>query len=94
EPQYANLVFDTHCHFCLAPNVQQIYWECRVRCCNKCFDLKFIPEFLLEQRFPKCLNIYRRDAIFPYTHNPRRHDQSKLGQIFYFFPAADRFIKE
>ncbi|KAG5731061.1 hypothetical protein E4T56_gene9606, partial [Termitomyces sp. T112] len=26
--------------------------------------------------------------------NPRRHDQSKLGQIFYFFPAADRFIKE
>ncbi|KAF8071870.1 hypothetical protein FPV67DRAFT_902906 [Lyophyllum atratum] len=44
EPQYINLAFDEHCHFCLAPNVQQVFWACRVRCCKKCTGKYFISE--------------------------------------------------
>ncbi|KAE9404264.1 hypothetical protein BT96DRAFT_989539 [Gymnopus androsaceus JB14] len=36
EPQYANLAFDSYCHPC-----ENVIWQCRVRCCNKCFNTAF-----------------------------------------------------
>ncbi|KAH9952089.1 hypothetical protein B0H21DRAFT_13030 [Amylocystis lapponica] len=42
EPQYANLLFDPHCHFCLTARVQNVMWNCRLRCCKQCLDSNFI----------------------------------------------------
>lgn len=36
EPQFANLVFDTHCHECLAPNTRSVDWRLARRICMKC----------------------------------------------------------
>lgn len=36
EPQFANLVFDTHCHECLAPNTRSVDWCLARRICMKC----------------------------------------------------------
>ncbi|KAI5995363.1 hypothetical protein EDC04DRAFT_2802323 [Pisolithus marmoratus] len=36
EPQFANLVFDTHCHECLAPNTRSVDWCLARRICTKC----------------------------------------------------------
>ncbi|KII84075.1 hypothetical protein PLICRDRAFT_367809 [Plicaturopsis crispa FD-325 SS-3] len=36
EPQYINLAFSKHCHFCLALSVPKVLWALRVRCCKKC----------------------------------------------------------
>ncbi|KAJ3784353.1 hypothetical protein GGU10DRAFT_30471 [Lentinula aff. detonsa] len=38
EPQYANLAFDSYCHICMRKPCEAIIWQCRVRCCNKCFS--------------------------------------------------------
>ncbi|KAJ6597218.1 hypothetical protein DFH09DRAFT_114194 [Mycena vulgaris] len=36
EPQYANLAFSPHCHFCFIAGEHNILWAFRVRACNKC----------------------------------------------------------
>ncbi|RPD78778.1 hypothetical protein L226DRAFT_568370 [Lentinus tigrinus ALCF2SS1-7] len=36
EPEYANLVFFSHCHNCTRPNVKNVIWEFLVRYCQKC----------------------------------------------------------
>ncbi|EPS97644.1 hypothetical protein FOMPIDRAFT_1052210 [Fomitopsis schrenkii] len=36
EPAYANLVFSSHCHNCLKPNVKSIIWEFMARYCRPC----------------------------------------------------------
>ncbi|KAJ7494738.1 hypothetical protein B0H11DRAFT_2003174 [Mycena galericulata] len=41
EPQYANLVFDGHCHQCLASPVQTVIWSARTRMCKKCIPDHF-----------------------------------------------------
>ncbi|KAI0949926.1 hypothetical protein AcV7_008552 [Taiwanofungus camphoratus] len=42
EPQYARLLFDPHCHFCLTARVVNVMWNCRVRCCKRCLDANFM----------------------------------------------------
>ncbi|KAH9892450.1 hypothetical protein C8Q73DRAFT_698062 [Cubamyces lactineus] len=40
EPAYANLMFFKHCHGCLKPSANNIYWEFGIRLCNPyCSDL-------------------------------------------------------
>ncbi|CAL1694143.1 unnamed protein product [Somion occarium] len=36
EPAYANLCFSSHCHGCVKPNVQTVYWGFRARFCKTC----------------------------------------------------------
>ncbi|KAF8992459.1 hypothetical protein BDZ89DRAFT_897135, partial [Hymenopellis radicata] len=36
EPQYANLLFDSHCHGCGKPATRYIQWEIRMRLCVEC----------------------------------------------------------
>ncbi|KAI0689362.1 hypothetical protein C8T65DRAFT_817778 [Cerioporus squamosus] len=36
EPAYANLMFFSHCHGCLKPNIKAVMWEFLVRYCPKC----------------------------------------------------------
>ncbi|OCH87407.1 hypothetical protein OBBRIDRAFT_781679 [Obba rivulosa] len=38
EPQYARLLFDPHCHFCLTARVMTVLWACRARCCKSCMS--------------------------------------------------------
>ncbi|KAL6305279.1 hypothetical protein BKA93DRAFT_779142 [Sparassis latifolia] len=42
EPQYADLVFDPHCHFCLTARVLNVLWRNRVRCCKQCLKANFM----------------------------------------------------
>ncbi|KAF8229552.1 hypothetical protein L208DRAFT_1439173, partial [Tricholoma matsutake] len=37
EPEYANLMFSTHCHYCIAPRVHLVIWTTRCRACKACF---------------------------------------------------------
>lgn len=39
EPQWANLVFDPHCHFCIHPNIRTVDWLLRIRICAECTKL-------------------------------------------------------
>ncbi|KAI1795639.1 hypothetical protein LXA43DRAFT_991437 [Ganoderma leucocontextum] len=53
EPAYANLLFSTHCHICLKPNVQNVLCTFSVRYCDPCQAHMFVHErevstFLLE----------------------------------------------
>ncbi|KAJ3730441.1 hypothetical protein C8R42DRAFT_7245 [Lentinula raphanica] len=41
EPQYANLAFDSYCHICMRKPCDSVFWQCRIRCCNRCFDSAF-----------------------------------------------------
>ncbi|KAJ3900514.1 hypothetical protein F5879DRAFT_412417 [Lentinula edodes] len=41
EPEYANLVFASYCHMCMRRPCETVIWQCRVRCCNRCFDSTF-----------------------------------------------------
>ncbi|TRM58382.1 hypothetical protein BD626DRAFT_184913 [Schizophyllum amplum] len=42
EPQYARLLFDKSCMFCLAINGCLIAWEARLRFCRRCMQTEFI----------------------------------------------------
>ncbi|GLB40352.1 putative A Receptor for Ubiquitination Targets [Lyophyllum shimeji] len=93
ETQYVDLLFGEHCHFCLATNAHQIFWACRVRCCNKCVNKYFVPEYVLAKFFPQCLQLRRLNAIFPYAlfPGPGRY---KAGRIMYYLPVAEEYIRE
>ncbi|KAJ7492291.1 hypothetical protein FB451DRAFT_525803 [Mycena latifolia] len=47
EPAWANLVFDRHCHYCLAKGVRKIHWRLRVRLCKPCSEKHFVSPKLL-----------------------------------------------
>ncbi|CAL1694130.1 unnamed protein product [Somion occarium] len=36
EPAFINLCFDSHCHKCLRPNIQNVIWAFRARYCRQC----------------------------------------------------------
>ncbi|KAF9014654.1 hypothetical protein BDZ89DRAFT_1131829 [Hymenopellis radicata] len=38
EPQYANLLFDNHCHSCLKTPTKSIQWRMRMRLCTACLE--------------------------------------------------------
>ncbi|KAF5376000.1 hypothetical protein D9757_008818 [Collybiopsis confluens] len=41
EPQYASLAFESYCHICLRKPCENVFWQCRVRCCTRCFSTAF-----------------------------------------------------
>ncbi|KAJ7709574.1 hypothetical protein B0H17DRAFT_1190776 [Mycena rosella] len=41
EPQYANLAFSPHCHFCFVAGEHSILWVFRVRVCQKCIPSRY-----------------------------------------------------
>ncbi|RDB29356.1 hypothetical protein Hypma_016115 [Hypsizygus marmoreus] len=51
EPQWVNLVFDPHCHFCLTPGVRIIEWRLRMRICAKCIKQHTREAFIIKS-FP------------------------------------------
>ncbi|KAF5324810.1 hypothetical protein D9611_004188 [Ephemerocybe angulata] len=64
EPEYASLVFETHCHYCFANNVQTVIWEARMRCCKRCGGTMYTHWVnLVKEKVPDVLQ-----SIVPSTH--------------------------
>ncbi|KAF9015809.1 hypothetical protein BDZ89DRAFT_962421, partial [Hymenopellis radicata] len=38
EPEYANLLFDSHCHNCLKGATKYVQWQIRMRLCKECLE--------------------------------------------------------
>ncbi|KAF8071871.1 hypothetical protein FPV67DRAFT_1483014 [Lyophyllum atratum] len=93
EPQYVNLAFDEHCHFCLAPNVKDIFWSCRVRCCKGCIEEHFVSDYDLTKRIPAAPADSKSKSIFPYIVYPRPRPY-KPGRILFYLPIAEQYIRE
>ncbi|KAF9468004.1 hypothetical protein BDZ94DRAFT_1246928 [Collybia nuda] len=93
EPQYVNLAFDEHCHFCLAPNIQDIFWSCRVRCCKSCIEENFVSDFDLRKRLPFTPTDNTYKTIFPYIVYPKPRPY-KPGRILFYRPMAEKYIGE
>ncbi|XP_006459061.1 hypothetical protein AGABI2DRAFT_116022 [Agaricus bisporus var. bisporus H97] len=91
EPQFANLSFDEHCHFCLAPKVKIILWNCRP------FSRTPLHSFLtidqLTVAYPKTLDILKPETIFPNVtyHNT---DSSKPGKVLFYKPQVELYLRE
>jgi len=93
EIQYANLAFNNHCHFCLAPDVHEIFWICRVRSCTKCIPKYFRSEDELELQIPEDVISEKPDSIFPYIAS-QRTDKNGGKSLLYYVPAAEEYLRE
>ncbi|KAF8969142.1 hypothetical protein BDZ97DRAFT_266555 [Flammula alnicola] len=93
EPQYASLAFDDWCHFCLAPEVEEIAWVCRVRCCHKCIKKQFISEDELDLYIPENVCIEKPDSIFPFILLPQKRVAGR-NKPLYFLPRAREYLEE
>ncbi|KAF6753210.1 hypothetical protein DFP72DRAFT_902203 [Ephemerocybe angulata] len=64
---WANLLYEPHCHNCLAPGVRSIEWVLRIRLCVKCAKLllvsekKFRPWVELDRTVKECLSFEKRE---------------------------------
>ncbi|TFK41664.1 hypothetical protein BDQ12DRAFT_710696 [Crucibulum laeve] len=95
EPKYANLIFDTFCHYCLASNVHNIVWEMGKRVCSKCcfdsnlytynFDIEQLPRNITMELVP-CVDIK--------TTKIRRGRRDKLTRAFYCVKIAKQWNSE
>ncbi|KAF9000520.1 hypothetical protein BDZ89DRAFT_999306 [Hymenopellis radicata] len=56
EPQYANLLFDTHCHNCLKAPTKDVQWRIRMRLCKQCLEKSKI--MLTERELCKAFGPY------------------------------------
>ncbi|KAI0355612.1 hypothetical protein OH77DRAFT_1454044 [Trametes cingulata] len=73
EPQYANLLFFTHCHNCLKPNSKMIIWELFVRYCQACKEKLVVRNvwiaYNLEDEMRQTLKLDGR--VFTMVYMPR-----------------------
>jgi len=93
EIKYASLAFDDHCHFCLAPDVHEVLWVCRVRSCTKCIHKYFRSEDELEAWIPEDVVIEKPDLIFPYIPS-QRTDKNGGKSPLYFSSAVKEYLRE
>ncbi|KDR78817.1 hypothetical protein GALMADRAFT_224061 [Galerina marginata CBS 339.88] len=97
EIKYASLAFDNWCQSCLAPNIEKILWECRVRYCKKCIKKHFIQEDELDLWIPEDVLIEKPDAIFPlaYVVQPRnRNTGNGRTKPVYLLSTVQEYLKE
>ncbi|KAH0585238.1 hypothetical protein H2248_008482 [Termitomyces sp. 'cryptogamus'] len=92
EPQYANLAFDDCCHFCSAPGIQDIFWNCRVRCCKNCIEANFVSDYDLNKLIPAAPG-GKTKAIFPFIVYPKPRPY-KPGRILYYLAVAKQYQHE
>ncbi|RDB26165.1 hypothetical protein Hypma_006658 [Hypsizygus marmoreus] len=93
EPEYVNLAFDDHCHFCFVSGVNDIFWSCRVRCCKSCVDEHFVSEYDLKKKIPLASAYKKSRAIFPFIVYPKPRPY-KPGRILFYLPIAERYVTE
>ncbi|KAF8634888.1 hypothetical protein AX15_000640 [Amanita polypyramis BW_CC] len=60
EPQWANLAFSSHCHYCFTNGVRSVEWRFRMRVCAKC-----AKQHLTETRFMPRLGDIPSELLVP-----------------------------
>ncbi|KAH9483704.1 hypothetical protein JR316_0003177 [Psilocybe cubensis] len=90
EPQYANLVFEKHCHFCLRhSSIIIIYWTSRVRICSQCNGGKFRSIKGGPPALPKSVRPYVPHFVRSVGHGPRSHNRT-----YYNFAVEKKWVEE
>ncbi|KAK7451279.1 hypothetical protein VKT23_012619 [Stygiomarasmius scandens] len=51
EIKYAHLLFDQFCDVCGRSNCNNVSWDCRLRCCKKCFEIVLVTEEELRRQY-------------------------------------------
>ncbi|GAW06805.1 hypothetical protein LENED_008754 [Lentinula edodes] len=76
EPQYADLLFCTHCYFCSKKGAcEPPFWSFRTRCCRACAVQTFPQLYNLKRTQPRDYrdaNILPREVISPVTRIGRK----------------------
>ncbi|KAJ6619755.1 hypothetical protein B0H10DRAFT_2024791 [Mycena sp. CBHHK59/15] len=72
EPQYANLVFDTHCHKCLATHVPNVIWDAYIRLCKKCQQENFDTMATIALRTSLEIQLFKFVPSFEIRRSGRR----------------------
>ncbi|KDQ51687.1 hypothetical protein JAAARDRAFT_502269 [Jaapia argillacea MUCL 33604] len=89
EPQWANLLFDSHCHNCLRASVRTVEWRFRVRFCSKCSATKLVAMYEWELEFSPRLVAWR------YASKPdTKYPGFKSKQCVYSQDEIDMFVKQ
>ncbi|KAF9235124.1 hypothetical protein BU15DRAFT_65102 [Melanogaster broomeanus] len=77
EPQFANLVFDTHCHECLSPNIRSVDWRIGRRICSKCAKDCMVDDY----------SVFSGESVFKAV--PSKY--GKRGRPSYYFKDLQEF---
>lgn len=82
EPQYARLLFDKSCMFCLTPNTSTVAWAARIRSCKRC-----LPPFCAEEDMFGIVELLRYDvALTQLVPSSRMKDRHGEGR---FYPCEE-----
>ncbi|KAF9019843.1 hypothetical protein BDZ89DRAFT_1139038 [Hymenopellis radicata] len=92
EPEYANLLFDSHCHNCLKGATKYVQWQIRMRLCKECLESGIImaSETVLRKDYedspvpPEILKITPRFS----------HSSSSAFLRFYDRDSYDSLVEE
>ncbi|KAJ7632883.1 hypothetical protein FB45DRAFT_913789 [Roridomyces roridus] len=90
EPQYANLAFSQHCHFCYAAGEHHILWAFHVRSCESClagrFDdphkvMKNMGEIQPDKALPLLNRALVRGYRWVYSYEEAKEINDKVGEL-------------
>ncbi|KAF9014653.1 hypothetical protein BDZ89DRAFT_1076413 [Hymenopellis radicata] len=93
EPQYANLLFDSHCHNCLKTPIKYIQWQIRMRLCKECLEKGTIMATMDQLRphgFTASFKSHQLLAITPYFG----HSQKTVLISCYDVSTYERLVEE
>ncbi|KAI0689365.1 hypothetical protein C8T65DRAFT_746206 [Cerioporus squamosus] len=90
EPAYANLVFFSHCHGCLKPNVKAVMWEFLVRYCPKCKN-DLVADHLSGWTFIDNIERATGSRNFVNVHHSYPTRNSSYEEPHYHWPEIEQF---
>ncbi|KAL0946612.1 hypothetical protein HGRIS_012809 [Hohenbuehelia grisea] len=84
EPAFANLAFDTHCHFCGCLRASKLIWMCKVRSCNRCLeariidytDLIYVPKYYTRLPTEESWSPRHLLPVFEFKRKNRRYENN------------------
>ncbi|KAF8131584.1 hypothetical protein EV363DRAFT_1431558 [Boletus edulis] len=96
EPKFANLVFDTHCHECLSPNIRSVDFRVGRRICSKCAKECMVEGYSLyvgESSYKAVPSKYGKRGRPSYYSKDLQEFQSKRASIT-DPQERDKFVKD
>ncbi|KIL00812.1 hypothetical protein PAXRUDRAFT_821269 [Paxillus rubicundulus Ve08.2h10] len=96
EPEFANLVFDTHCHECLSPNIRSVDWRIGRRICSKCAKECMVDDYSVfsgESVYKAVPSKYGKRGRPSYYSKDLQEFQRKRA-AFTSLEERDEFVKE
>ncbi|EAU85468.2 hypothetical protein CC1G_06369 [Coprinopsis cinerea okayama7 len=91
--QIMDMPLDIICEFCLARNIKEVYWTCRVRCCSRCIKQQFITQDELDCWIPEELYVQKPASVFPYAVI-NQFNLRLPATALYFSPVAKQYLAE